>query len=342
DADWSAGDGLLVPAFVDVHVHGGAGHDFMDASEEAVEGVTRFHARNGTGSLLATTLSASGEEITSAIANIGRVKDPPREGCAEIIGIHLEGPYLAPARAGAQKPEALRDPDPAEVEAWLAAAPECRFLMTLAPERPGALALIRQFRDRVTFSIGHTSASFLEAEEAVETGARHFTHLFNAMSPLHHRDPGVVGAALLAQEATAELIADGVHLHPATLRLAAASLGDRAVLVTDAIRAAGAPEGTFRLLDRDVVVRDGAVRLSDGTLAGSVLTMIDAVRNMVKLAGLRLEIVLPLATHVPAGVAGAGERKGSLRIGFDADLLILSPELTIRRCFLRGEEVAPG
>lgn len=332
-------DDLIVPAFVDLHVHGGGGADFMDGTPEAVEAVLQFHAHHGTGALAATTLSAETEQIDTALHAIAAVRSEGSRDRAMIAGIHLEGPYLSVARCGAQKPGTLRAANAEELSDWLAIVPGAPFLMTIAPEVEQAMDLIRFLSDRVVFSIGHTDTDYETTLAALAAGAQHFTHLFNAMPPLHHRQPGPVGAALVSPEATVELIADGVHLHPALLHMAAALLPERAVLVTDAIRAAGMPPGDYTLLDRPVTIRDGAARLPDGTIAGSVLTMIDAVRNMVELAGVPIETVLPMATSNPARVLRLGQRTGAIAPGLIADLVVLSPRLEIRRVILAGREI---
>jgi len=331
-------DGAIVPGFIDVHVHGGEGADFMDATDDAVARVTQFHARNGTTALAATTLSGSPADLHGAARAIARASREPRG--AEICAIHLEGPYINPRRAGAQDAASIRPADIHELTALVDDAPDLRWIMTIAPELDGARVLIEHFRDRILFSIGHTAADYGEAVNALEWGARHFTHLFNAMTGLNHREPGVVGAALVSTKTTAELIADGIHVHPAVLRLAALALPKRIALVTDAVRACGMPEGTYKLYGYDILVSEGAARLPNGTLAGSTLTMQRAVQNMVELAGLPLEMVLPLATEVPARIIGARHRKGKIAAGFDADLAVLSEKFDVQRVIARGADVA--
>jgi N-acetylglucosamine-6-phosphate deacetylase len=329
--------GVILPGFIDVHVHGGAGADFMDGTDEAVAAVTEFHARNGTTMLAATTLSSSREDLRAAVRAIARNRQRPR--AAEICAIHLEGPYISLHRAGAQDVASIRPADIHEMAALIDEAPELHWMMTIAPEIDGARGLIEHFRDLVLFSIGHTAADYGEAVNAIEWGAAHFTHLFNAMTGLNHREPGVVGAALASAHATAELIADGIHVHPAVLRIAALMLPKRIALVTDAVRACGMPEGSYKLYGHDISVARGAARLADGTLAGSTLTMQRAVQNMVELAGLPLEMVVPMATEVPARIVGARERKGKIAAGHDADIVVLSEKFEIERVLVRGERV---
>jgi N-acetylglucosamine-6-phosphate deacetylase len=329
--------GIIAPGFIDVHVHGGDGADFMDASAEGNARILAFHARHGTTSLMATTLSGSRHDLQAAVEAIAA---STHDAGAEIAGIHLEGPYINDARAGAQDRASIRPPDIHELSALISEAPRMRWMITIAPEIEGSHALIAHFRDRILFSIGHTNANHSEAVAALEWGASHFTHLFNAMTPLGHREPGVVGAALASADATAELIADGVHVHPATMWIAARMMPYRIALVTDAIRACGMEDGTYKLYEHEVTVGDGAARLGDGTLAGSVLTMDRAVKNMVELAGLPIEYVLPLATTVPAKIAGLADRKGKIAIDYDADLVVLDERLEIERVVVRGDLVS--
>jgi N-acetylglucosamine-6-phosphate deacetylase len=335
-------EGVVIPGFIDMHVHGGDGADFMDATDEAVARVAYFHASNGTTAMAATTLSGSREAIRDAVAAIARVAQLRSASGAEICGIHLEGPYINTHRAGAQNAASIRPADIHEVEALLAQAPTLRWIITLAPEIEGARGLIEHFRDRVLFSIGHTAADYAEAVVALEWGASHFTHLFNAMTGVHHREPGAAGAALVSPDATAELIADGIHVHPAVLRIATSAMPRRIALITDAVRAAGMPDGTYKLYEHEFSVSGGAARLADGTLAGSVLTMQRAVQNMVELAGLPFEMVIPYATEVPARILGISDRKGKIAVGYDADLVVLSPKFDVERVFVRGNELGNG
>jgi N-acetylglucosamine-6-phosphate deacetylase len=320
-------------------VHGGDGADFMDADADANARILAFHAHHGTTAMAATTLSAPQAELLTAVRAIAATCRRRPAG-SEVCGIHLEGPYINRDRAGAQNRDAIRPGHIDEVAALLAAAPHLRWIVTVAPEAEGVTALIRHFRDRILFSIGHTSGTYADAAGALENGAGHFTHLFNAMTALQHREPGTVGAALTSRNATAELIADGIHVHPVVLRIAAQAMPGRISLITDAMRACGLSDGKYTLLDYEVLVQDGAARLADGTLAGSVLTMDHAVRNMVELAGLPIETVLPLATSTPARILGLDNRKGRIAPGLDADLVILDDHLAVTGVFIRGAELA--
>ncbi|MGZ7078451.1 MAG: N-acetylglucosamine-6-phosphate deacetylase [Thermoanaerobaculia bacterium] len=332
-------DGIIVPGFIDLHIHGGDGADFMDADAAANARILAFHARNGTTALAATTLSGSPRDLHHAVAAITQTRRAAPPG-AQICAIHLEGPYINLHRAGAQDRPSIRPADIQEIAALLEEAPpKFRWIITLAPEIAGAQALIEHYRSRILFSIGHTSADYSEAVAALEWGASHFTHLFNAMTGMHHREPGVVGAALVSTDATAELIADGIHVHPAVLRIATMAMPNRIALVTDAIRACGLADGKYKLYDSEVTVADGAARLSTGTLAGSMLTMARAVQNMVELAGLPVHTVIPLATEVPSRILGVADRRGKLEAGYDGDVVVLSPKFAVERVFVAGEPI---
>jgi N-acetylglucosamine-6-phosphate deacetylase len=331
-------DTLIVPGFVDLHVHGGDGADVLDGSVDAVTRVAAFHARHGTTGLVATTISAEPDVVSSAIRAIERERRAATPGCAEILGIHLEGPFLNPARCGAHARDTLRLPSVALLASWMQLAKPRTWIMTIAPELEGAMTLLGRYRDEILFSVGHTDASYTQLLEAFDKGARHVTHLYNAVRPFHHRDPGVLGALAVSRDATAELVADGVHVHPVALEIATKLLPGRVALVTDAIRAAGLPDGPSKLGNRTIIVRDGIARTEDGTLAGSTLTMARAVQNMVELAGLPIDQVIPMATSVPAGIIGAAS-KGRICEGYDADLVVLSAGFEVLKVIARGHEL---
>lgn len=331
-------DTLIVPGFVDLHVHGGNGADFLDGSVEAVRQVAGFHARHGTTAMVATLMSAPPDEVSRAIESIEHERMSGSPECAEIAGIHLEGPFLSRERCGAHAASLLRLPSVALVSSWLRLARPRTWMMTIAPELDGAATLLGRFRGEVSFSIGHSDATYRQALDAFDHGATHVTHLFNAMRAFHHREPGILGALAVSADATAELIADGVHVHPVTLEMATKLLPDRVALVTDAIRAAGLPDGPSRLGSRAIDVRDGVARTEDGALAGSTLTMARAVQNMVELAGLPIEQVLPMATSIPAGIVRA-RNKGRICEGWDADLAILSDDFDVLKVVARGHEI---
>jgi len=322
----------VVPGFIDLHVHGGAGGDCM-TGEEAARTTARFHASHGTTRMLLATVTAPEEELTRALDGIHTVMQDPGEGEARVMGAHLEGPFISPDKLGAQPPYA-RDPDPQEVRRLMAHA--SIQVVTLAPERPGALDLIRFLRAHgVRPQVGHTLASASEAKAALDAGAKGFTHLYNAMSPLHHRDPGAVGAAF-AYATWAEIIADGLHVDPLAVRAALRAVPNL-YLVTDAVAAAGMSEGAYRLGRYTVHKREDGVFLEDGTLAGSALTMDRALQNLVDW-GLDLAEAVRRVSTLPARYMGWADL-GELREGAQADLVVLDGDLRVEEVHVGGRRV---
>ncbi len=311
----------LAPGLIDLHTHGADGHDAMDATPVALEGMARFAARHGVTAFLAATMSSPERAILSALANIGaHVGDDL--GGANLLGAYVEGPFLSPSRAGAHEHASLREPTPREVEAILESG--AARVVVVAPELAGAREAIERLTQAdVVVALGHTVASYDQMVAAAEAGATLVTHLFNAMTPLHHRKPGPVGAALTLDGLTCELIADLVHVHPAVLRLALRAKGlDGVALVTDSMRGTGLPDGEYSLGGVPVVVANGSARLHDGRLAGSVLTMDQAVRNVKDVMDFSLAEACRLGSAVPARVLGLESSKGDIAEGMDADLVV--------------------
>ncbi|MGI4788305.1 MAG: N-acetylglucosamine-6-phosphate deacetylase [Janthinobacterium lividum] len=328
-ADIDASGFLVLPGFVDVHVHGGGGADFMHGTVDAVRQVARTHARFGTTSLLATTLTASRSATDAAITAARAVIEAgPNPDEARVIGIHLEGPYICMTKRGAQPAEFVRPPDAGELAHWVALSGSHIRRITLAPEEAGAEEVIKLARSKnITASVGHTNATAAEVEQAIGWGATGATHLFNAMRGLHHREPGTVGAALARPEIICEMIADGVHLDPLIVRLIVAAKGPTgAVLITDAIEGAAMPDGEYKLGGHPVFVQNGTAAFADGTLAGSVLTMNRAFANLRRYA----PVTLPEAALLSSGNAlrqlGLDGQFGAIASGKTADLVILHPE----------------
>lgn len=331
-------EGLMVaPGYIDLHVHGGAGYDTMDATPTAIHGMARFFARHGVTSYLPTTVAASPFSILAAIENVATCPQP-QDG-AQHLGIHIESPYLNPDQKGAQPLEYLRLPDPEEYEAWFAAG--CVRLITLAPEIEGVLPLIKQgLAAGVEFAAGHTAASYQQLEKVVDLGLRQASHTFNGMAPLHHREPGAIGAVLTDERVYAQIIADGVHIHPSVIKLLIRVKGvSRTILITDAIRAAGLPDGEYKLGDQPVLVIDGVPRTMQGGLAGSSLTMDRAVQNVVNFAGVSVPEAIKMATIVPAEAMGLRGRKGELVPGADADMVLLNSCLEVQMTIVGGRIV---
>ncbi len=322
---------LWLPGFIDLHLHGGGGADTMDAGG-AIDAIARLHARHGTTSLLATTMTAPLAEIEAALRALAPAIDRRRAGAARVLGVHLEGPYIHPGRLGAQPPFA-RQPQLAEILGLLALAPV--RVITLAPETDGALALIPALvQAGLRVQIGHSAASYEQACAALHQGASGFTHLFNAMGAFHHRSPGVSGAALAHAE-QAELIPDLLHVQPGAI-LAARRAIPRLYAVTDATAATGMPDGDYRLGRHTVTKCLGGVRLSDGTLAGSTLTMDQALRNLVSLGLPLAEAAERTSTHA-ASYLGLADR-GRVQAGAWADLVCLHPvTLALQQVVVEGE-----
>jgi len=330
----------VAPGFVDLHAHGAAGAELGSGEEEAIAAVARFYAAHGVTGFLAG-LSGDRAGLLAAISAVLRHTKGPRSGeGASILGIHLEGPFINPAHGGAFAPSSIAAPDLEAFRAYLEAAEGLVRLVTLAPEMPGADAIIREAVSRnVAVSAGHSAATFAQMDAAVALGVRHVTHTYNAMRPLHHREPGILGAALTEDGLTAEAIADGIHVHPAALRLLVRAKGaGRVCLVTDSVGATGLPDGRYNFEGREVFVSGGSVRLADGTLCGSVLTMDRAVSNMVAFGAASKEEALAMASDNPARVVGLG-RKGRIEKGMDADLVALEGDMAVAWTMVGGRIV---
>lgn len=326
--------GLYVaPGFVDPQVNGGAGNNFGDASPEGIRKIVDFHVGHGTTGLLATTITAPSEAIRAAIGRVWEANHPA------VLGMHIEGPFISPKRKGAQNPDFILEPSIESFAELIRGHENFVKIVTLAPELPGAERLIARIREIGAIpSLGHSDASYEEATQAIENGVELFTHLFDAMRGLHHREPGAVGAAL-DSDAYVELICDGIHVHPAVVRLVAKVKGfERICLITDAISAAGLPDGEYSLGGLPVFVHDGIARLSDGTLAGSTLTMDRAVKNSMEFTGCSLPEAVRCATLNPARLLGIDDRKGSIAMGKDADLVIFDEALNVHYT-IQGREV---
>ncbi|WP_190820179.1 N-acetylglucosamine-6-phosphate deacetylase [Saccharopolyspora pogona] len=316
----------LVPGFVDIHCHGGGGGSFTGIEVDQSHAAINTHRAHGTTTMLASLVSAPLPDLTKQISALSElVTDGP------LAGIHLEGPFLSAARCGAHDPAILRPPEKTAVQQLLDAGRGAVRMITLAPELPESLNAIRQLvNNGVIAAVGHTDAVLDQVVPAVEAGATVATHLFNAMRPLHHREPGPIGVLLEDERVTVELICDLVHLHPAVVKLAASHAGTgRTVLVTDAISATEAGDGTYELGSLPVTVIDGEPRLADGSLAGSTLTMDVAFRNLVVSCGLTVPAAVAASSTKPARLLGLGDRIGEIRPGLAADLVVLDADLEL-------------
>jgi N-acetylglucosamine-6-phosphate deacetylase len=335
-----ATDKTAIPGFVDVHIHGAGGHDVMEGTSAALHSITRKVSEYGTTSLVATTVTASTDKTIRAIEGVASYitqQHETEEPRAEILGIHLEGPFISKERRGVHPPEWIQTPSAATLSRFLKAAAGNARMLTIAPELLGAAPCMDAARDAgLVVSIGHTDANYEQARAAMARGARSATHVFNAMRPFSHRDPGVVGAVLTSSEINAELIADGVHVQEGAMKLLLLAKGAaRVILVSDGLSATGMPEGKYMLGDFEVTVSGGVCRNAEGVLAGSTLTLDRALRNIVGV-GASLPDAVRMLTLNPASLLGIEFKKGSLRAGADADVLLLDESLQVTNVWVRG------
>jgi N-acetylglucosamine-6-phosphate deacetylase len=342
----NAGGKTVVPGFVDVHIHGAGGHDVMEGTREALDIITATVAAHGTTSMVATTVTASEKETRDSVAGIAHFilnasQYPARELAAEILGIHFEGPFISPARRGVHPAKWIVPPSSELLAQLLGEARGTAQILTLAPELPGALDLISAARRAgLVVSLGHTDATYEQALAAIEAGASHAAHVFNAMRPFSHRGTGVIGAVLTSPKVSAELIADGVHVDEAAMRmLVELKTPERVILVSDGISATGMPDGKYQLGMFEVKVTGGVARNAESKLAGSTLTLDRALRNIVAL-GVPLPSALRMVTANPARQIGLGTRKGVLAPGADADLVFLDEKLEVSGVMTRGAGLA--
>jgi N-acetylglucosamine-6-phosphate deacetylase len=329
-----------IPGFIDVHIHGAGGHDVMEGSDEALAAIARTVARHGTTSLVATTVTASPEDTCRSVEGIARfiaAQHETDESRAEVLGIHYEGPFISPARRGVHPKEWIQPPSAELLEKLLHAASGNARILTLAPELLGAASCIEMARQAgMVVAMGHTDATYEQARAGMARGARHAVHMYNAMRPFSHRDSGVIGAVLISPEVTAELIADGVHVEDAAMRLLLQAKGAGCViLVSDGISATGMPDGNYRLGNFEVTVSGGVCRNAEGNLAGSTLTLDRALRNIVAL-GASLPDAVRMLTVNPATLLGIEFKKGALRIGADADIVLVDEGLRVTNVWARG------
>ena len=332
------GAGMLTPGFIDLHTHGAAGVDVNAADEEGLRRIAAFFAAQGVTAWHASVLTDT-EEVTrrclSAIRNVMR----DGSGGARLMGAHLEGPFLAREYKGAMPERLLRTGDAAMLRGLEKDFPGVIRYITVSPEVPGVIDMIREIADEVVVAIGHSGATYDESMRAIDAGARCITHTFNAMRLFHQHEPAIMGAAL-ESDCWCEAICDGRHLHPGTVRMLLKCKGmQRVVAITDSIMAAGLPDGNYKLGVNDVVVKDGDAKLLNGVRAGSTLTLQQALQNLVRFTGKTAEEVLPLLTANPAEAMRISGRQGVIAVGADADLTLLDDTLTARRVWSRGEEV---
>lgn len=319
----------IVPGFVDVHIHGCAGADTCDGTREAIDTMARFLITKGVTSFCPTTMTTDRETIEKALLAAKECMETPTEDGARVVGINMEGPFISLEKKGAQRGDAIVAPDFALFREYYELSGKAVRLVDIAPEQPGGYEFAQEAAKLCTVSIAHTTADYDAAMKAFDCGICHATHLFNAMNGITHRAPGVVGAVFDDDRVTAELICDGHHLHPAVLRTSFQVLGDRAVVISDSMRANGLPEGQeFDLGGQMVTVRNGLATLSDGTIAGSVTNQHQEIKNLVQF-GIPLEQAVKAATMTPAKAIGLEKEIGSIEVGKRADLVVLDENLEI-------------
>ena len=333
------GDSILAPGLIDIHIHGGVGYDVMQDDNDSRAAFERFLVQHGVTSYCPTTVTASLNETLRALEYLASAVEQAEKSAAlhraRPLGIHLEGPFLSHLRRGVHPPEKLVTPDIQAFDRFWQAAQGRIRVMTIAPELPGALEVIAEANRRgVCVSMGHSDATLEQAKAGIAAGARHATHTFNAMRPLGHRDPGIAGEVLTNDAINADIIADGIHVHPSMVQVFLKAKGsDRAVLITDATAATGMPEGQYMLGSLEVEVRDGKC-LHDGKLAGSVLTLDRAVRNSMQFADLDLQQAVQLASLNPARAVNVD--RGILQADRPADLIALSPSGEVKTTIVNG------
>lgn len=329
-------DCMILPGLVDIHIHGCAGFDTCDSTPEAISGIAAHLLEQGVTSFCPTTMTVSKEEIEAALLNIKSSMEAAPKG-ASILGVNMEGPYISVNKKGGQKGDHVKNPNTEQFKHFFEISGGIIKLVDIAPECDGGDEFIEKVKDFCRISICHTDANYEQAKAAFGKGITHVTHLFNAMSGLSHREPGVVGAVFDDEQVMAELICDGFHIHPATLRTAFRILGeDRTIIVSDSMRAAGLPDGTYELGGQSVFVKNGEARLSSGTIAGSTTNLLDEVRNLVRF-GVPLKQVVKSATINPAKAVCCQNHIGSIDIGKAADLLVLDRGLNLKLVVKNGE-----
>ena len=336
------GDAVLAPGLIDIHIHGGAGHDVMEGSDQGLAAVERLMVKHGVTSYCPTTVTASIDNTLRSLDALGkavkRATDGHDDGArARPLGVHFEGPFLSHAKRGVHPASLLQPASPELFERMWQAADGRVSVLTIAPEIDGAIGLIAEATRRgVCASLGHSDAELLQAQAGISAGARHATHTFNAMRALDHRDPGLLGLVLTDRSVTADIIVDGIHVDPVIVDLFVRAKGvDGAVLITDAISATGMPDGTYILGGLEVRVHDGRCKFN-GRLAGSVLTLDRAIRNTTKFARISLQNAIRMATINPARVLGLERRKGTLSPGADADITVFTPAGEVVRTIVGG------
>lgn len=338
-----AAGSLMLPGLTDIHMHGAVNHDLCDGSREGIEAILRYEAAQGVTQVLPTSLTVSADRLDQVFSVFGSLyREGGIAGGAMLAGLHMEGPYINASKRGAQNPAYIRKASMEEFKRLNRLAADAVRILSLAPETEGALACIAEMKEyfpEVLVSLAHTTADYATAAEAFAAGASHVTHLFNAMPPLHHREPGLIGAAIDTENVSVEVIADGVHLHPSVIRAAFRLFPGRVTLISDSMRAAGLQNGRYDLGGQNVTVRGRYALLDSGSIAGSVTTLYDCLRFAVA-CGIPLEDAVFAASEYPASVIGIAEEAGTIQPGRRAHFVLARPDLTRLAVYLDGVRLA--
>ena len=329
----------VIPGLVDVHTHGNSGFDFSDGDYEGLKTMARYYAQNGITSFAPASMTLPYETLEKAFVTGAKLRDEKPEGCARIMGIQMEGPFFSEKRKGAQNADHLRDPDFAAFKKLYFACGGLIKIADLAPELPGSVEFTREAVKLCTVSVAHTDANYEQAKAVYDVGATHLTHLFNTMPGIHHRNPGVIGAAAENEKVQAELICDGLHIHPSAVRMAFKLFPGRIVLVSDALRCCGMADGEYELGGQRVFLKDGIARLADGVIAGAATNLYRGMLNAIAF-GIPKEEAILSATLNPARALGYWKEIGAIESGYRADFVICDKDLNPKRIYIAGKEIA--
>ncbi|MBU5312083.1 N-acetylglucosamine-6-phosphate deacetylase [Tissierella carlieri] len=328
---------FLAPGFVDIHNHGNMGFDIMDSTENAIDNIGRFHLKNGVTSYLGTVITSSYENMSNAIRNLANYKN--KKELSQLIGVHLEGPFFSLDKKGAQPGKYIKNPNKEEIREIFNISNGRLKMVSIAPETSGALDIISYLKSKdIIVALAHSNASFEETQIGINYGATVATHLYNGMREFNHREPGIIGAALLDERVYCEIIYDRIHLHDAAVKIAVRMKGvDKIVLVSDSMMAAGLSDGDYELGGQKVIVKNSTARLETGSLAGSTLNLRDAVYNMIYYLDIPINDAIRMASLSPAKAIGINGHKGSIEIGKDADMILIDKDINVLGTMVMGE-----
>lgn len=329
----------VIPGVIDVHTHGNSGEDFSDGDYNGLVKMAKFYAENGVTSFAPASMTLSYETLEAAFASGLKLKKTAPAGCARIMGINMEGPFFSEKKKGAQNAEYLKNPDFAAFKKLYEGCEGLVRIVDLAAELPGAVEFTKQAKKLCTVSIGHSDADYDEAKAVFDAGAKHVTHLYNAMPSIHHRKPGVIGAASENEGVVAEMICDGLHVHPSAIRMAFKMFPGRICLISDSLRCTGMPDGVFPFGGQELTLKDGVARMPDGALAGSTATLYQCMLNVISF-GIDRDEAIRSATIIPAKELGCEDLVGSIEEGKLADFIVCDEKLARKAVYIGGEKIA--